>query len=77
MIFGEVLAKISLVSISNQTNFVVIYQVKTDIIILIPNALKGILKKFFSPLAIANHIPFIGLKNGAISMAQITTATEF
>jgi hypothetical protein len=34
-------------------------------------------KNFFSQIAIAKEIPFIGLKRGAISIAQITTATEF
>ena len=34
-------------------------------------------KKCFSHLATAKDIPLIGLSSGAISMAPITTATEF
>jgi hypothetical protein len=36
-----------------------------------------LIKNFFSHLAIQYAIPFIGLKNGAISIAPIITATEF
>jgi len=39
--------------------------------------LKAFIKNFFHQLAIAKLSQFIGLSNGAISIAQITTATEF
>jgi hypothetical protein len=52
------------------------YQVKIGKIILSIITFKEVQKNFLSHIDIAKERPFIGLKRGAISIAQITTATE-
>jgi hypothetical protein len=77
IIFGEVLAKISGVSLYNQVKFITKNHIKIETNAEIKNTLSDVTKNFLSHLAIQKAIPFIGLKNGAISIAPIITATEF
>jgi uncharacterized alpha/beta hydrolase family protein len=56
---------------------VIKYHIKIDNKIEYIKTLKAVMKNFCHHLAIEKLNQFIGLKSGAISMAQITTATEF
>jgi hypothetical protein len=75
--FGELRAIISHVSIFTSARYETIVHIKIDNKIEYINTFKAIVKNFCAHLAIAKETPFIGLKRGAISIAQITTATEF
>jgi len=77
IIFGDVLANISGVSLYNHVTFITINHMKIETKELIRRTFIEFIKNFFSHLAIQNAIPFIGLKKGAISIAPIITATEF
>jgi hypothetical protein len=77
IIFGEVLANISGVSLYNQVKLITINHIKIETNELITRTLTELIKNFFSHLAIPKAIPFIGLRKGAISIAPIITATEF
>jgi hypothetical protein len=61
----------------NPVIFTEIYHIKIDSPILITSIRIIFQKKCFSHLATANAKPLIGRKNGAMSIAPITTATEF
>gem|GEM_PF-1369375 len=75
--FGELRANISFVSIFNQTRNDIIAHINIDATIESKSTLKATLKNFCAHLAIAKATQLIGLSNGAINMAHITTATEF
>jgi len=77
IILGAVLDSISEFSISNHEILTAKYQVITDKNTLQIITFTAVQKNFLSHIDIAKEIPFIGLKRGAISMAQIITATEF
>ena len=77
IIFGLLRAIISTVFISNHTKYETNDHIRIDATIEITSTLNATQKKLCAHLATAKATQLIGLKSGAISIAQITTATEF